>query len=481
MNESTFRRILVVLIILGVLVLVIKSFENGIDDPDTWWHLAAGKYMVENRSIPHQDIFSWTVAGQPWITHEWLGEVFFYLAYLAGKFWGVLLLILILAAFFLFFYWKWLSLAKGQYFIAALTLLVIGELLYPFLEIRPQVLSYLFFVVFLYVLSLFRQKKDYLLILPFLSVLWANCHGSFPLGPCLIAFFILCGLKKYEGEKLENHTWETAQVKKLSLILILCLAVIIINPNWFNLFLYPLETIKDNQMTNNIQEWLSPDFHDLYSQIFLVYYLATFLVLVLTTRKIQLTDLLLYLIFGGLAFLHGRFLPYALLISGSLWPVYFQPRLNFKLDLTRLKTALIPLLLILYGLVFAFRAPSQTEINYLFTDKNSYPVKATAYLNRHRPEGKMFNDYGWGGYLIWNRPEEKVFIDGRADVYIKKVFGDYLKITRLKPQALALLQEYQISYVFMPADSPLVCALKASPRWYVFYEDKTAVILKRKG
>lgn len=92
----------------------------------------------------------------------------------------------------------------------------------------------------------------------------------------------------------------------------------------------------------------------------------------------------------------------------------------------------------------------------------------------------MFNDYGWGGYLIWNRPEEKVFIDGRADVYIKKVFGDYLKITRLKPQALALLQEYRISYVFIPADAPLVQALKASPFWSVLYEDKTAAILKRK-
>lgn len=77
MKESTFHRTLVILIITGILVLVVRSFENGIDDPDTWWHLAAGKYMVENRTIPHQDIFSWTVAGQPWITHEWLGKVFF--------------------------------------------------------------------------------------------------------------------------------------------------------------------------------------------------------------------------------------------------------------------------------------------------------------------------------------------------------------------------------------------------------------------
>jgi hypothetical protein len=93
----------------------------------------------------------------------------------------------------------------------------------------------------------------------------------------------------------------------------------------------------------------------------------------------------------------------------------------------------------------------------------------------------MFNDYGWGGYLIWNLPEEKVFIDGRADIYMKKVFGDYLKVTGLKPEAASLLEEYRIGWVFMPAGSPLVQALKFSPRWSVLYEDKTAAILKKKS
>jgi hypothetical protein len=92
----------------------------------------------------------------------------------------------------------------------------------------------------------------------------------------------------------------------------------------------------------------------------------------------------------------------------------------------------------------------------------------------------MLNDYGWGGYLIWNRPEDKVFIDGRADVYLKKVFRDYRQITRLKPEAAALLESYRIDYVFMPVDAPLVQALKLSPRWSVFYEDETAAILVKK-
>lgn len=480
MKERVFRTALVGLIIAGVLVLVVTAFQNGITDPDTWWHLATGRYIVESGAIPHQDVFSWTAAGQPWVTHEWLAEVFFYLGYLAGGFWGVLFLLLFFAALLLVFYWKLLSLENWSFPVAALSVLAVGEMLYPFIEIRPQVLSYLLFVVFLYVLYLFPQRKNYLLVLPFLSALWANSHGSFPLGPVLVALYISCGWPKITGERIANHPLDSAQRKKLVLVFILCLAAIAFNPNGLKLFLYPLGTVGESLMVDNIQEWLSPNFHNPYNQLFLIYHLGTFLILVLTARKLQLFDLLLFLSFGTAAFVHARFIAYALLVNGLLWARYLQPLPGSKPSLARVKVALIPLLLILYGVVLAFKAPPQTAIDYRFTPKEKFPVEALAYLKEHPLKGRMLNDYGWGGYLIWNRPEEKVFIDGRADVYIKKVFRDYRQITQLKPEAAALLAEYRVDYILMPADALLVQALKLSPRWAVFYKDETAAILVKK-
>lgn len=481
MKDIYFRNAVLGLIIMGILLLIIKLFHGGIGDPDTWWHLAAGQYIVENGTIPKQDIFSWTLAGQPWITHEWLPEVFFYLAYLAGQFLGMLALVLVLTVALLVFYWRLLTLAQGSFVITALTLLIVGELMYPFLQIRPQVLSYLFFVVFLYVLYLYvQEKRNYLFVLPVVSILWANSHGSFPLGPALIFLFIVCGLPRLDGARITTYRLEAVQFKALALVFVLCIVATVVNPNGLKLLVYPLDTVGDSLMMDNIQEWLSPDFHKLYAKLFLAYFLATFLVLVFTSRRIQLTDLVLFLVFSSGAFIYGRFIAYALLVSGLLWPRNFHPALDFRLDLARLKLVSVPLVLALYVLVFALKAPPQTSIDYRFANEERYPVNALEYLETNPLNGRMFNQYGWGGYLIWNRPAERVFIDGRADVYMEQVFGDYLRISQLKPEAAALLEDYRMDYVLMPADSALVQALKLSPRWAIHYEDGTAAILVKR-
>lgn len=483
MRETLWRHSFLLLIISGLLVFIVTAFSGGIKDPDTWWHLATGKYIVETRSVPHADIFSWTAAGKPWITHEWLAEVLFYLAYAAGQFWGVLLFLLALLSVLFLFYWRLLTVAKGSFFVAALVLLVTGEMLYPFLELRPQVFSYLFFVAFLYVLHRHNRGKDRLFLLPPLTVLWANSHGSFFLGPALLLLYTCCGLVPLRHEKLVNQHLDKMALGRLFLVLVLCIAAAALNPNGGKLLAYPFTTLGASEMMDNIQEWLSPDFHNPYNQLFLVYYLGTFLLLLLTPQRICLFDLALFLLCGAAAFTHARFIAYALLVNGLLWAHYCRPELRWKTLLKDVaKYAVIPAVLLLYAVILAGRTPPQNPLDYRFADPQEYPVKALAYLKKHPLKGKMLNYYGWGGYLIWNHPEEKVFIDGRADVYIPKVFGDYRRITRLAPEAPALLEAYGIDYVLMPADAALVQALRFSPDWATYYADKTAVILvKKKG
>src|SRR6202795_119152 len=47
-------------------------------DPDLWWHLRTGQWIVETGHIPHSDPFSFTRVGHVWVSHEWLSEVVFY-------------------------------------------------------------------------------------------------------------------------------------------------------------------------------------------------------------------------------------------------------------------------------------------------------------------------------------------------------------------------------------------------------------------
>src|SRR5439155_1720972 len=73
-------------------------------DPDTYWHLASGKWMVDHGALLRTDVFSSTVNGQPYSVGEWLGEIVLYLAYFAGGWTGLVILrglLVAVAAFFL--------------------------------------------------------------------------------------------------------------------------------------------------------------------------------------------------------------------------------------------------------------------------------------------------------------------------------------------------------------------------------------------
>jgi len=104
---------------------------------------------------------------------------------------------------------------------------------------------------------------------------------------------------------------------------------------------------------------------------------------------------------------------------------------------------------------------------------------ALAYMKAHGMSGRVFNDWVWGGYLIWNAPESKVFIDGRGDPYAPNgVFQDYkAALSSQNPQTV--LDKYRVDYVLMPSDSQLGTLLRNNPAWSVRFSDDASVLLQR--
>jgi hypothetical protein len=110
----------------------------------------------------------------------------------------------------------------------------------------------------------------------------------------------------------------------------------------------------------------------------------------------------------------------------------------------------------------------------------AYPVQASAFVREHRPPGPLFNDFDWGGYLIWAVPEYPVSIDGRTNLYgndrVLRNFhtligeGDWENDPDLRTAHLVIL----------PAKKwPLVELLRRSKDWTVAYEDQAAVVFIR--
>ena len=84
-------RIFLAVVFLGLFGMAARN----VSDPDVWWHLKAGQYISEHRSVPHNDPFSYTRAGQPWVAHEWLTELFLYQLERMAGFGGLIIFFLI--------------------------------------------------------------------------------------------------------------------------------------------------------------------------------------------------------------------------------------------------------------------------------------------------------------------------------------------------------------------------------------------------
>ena len=161
------RRWITPILFLGVFAFCVPTIPSV----DTWWHLATGRYILQTHTVPHADPFSSTVAGKPWIAHEWLSTVVFYLGYTPIGSAGLLLLsAFVLAVSFVLAYQR-----SGGPLPARILALALGVwATSPIFCVRPQIFTYLLASLFLALLTRFFQKGAFLplILLPFLTILW---------------------------------------------------------------------------------------------------------------------------------------------------------------------------------------------------------------------------------------------------------------------------------------------------------------------
>jgi hypothetical protein len=176
----------------GVLLfgLLAMTAHNAVD-PDLWWHLRTGQWIVETGHVPHSDPFSFTRAGYPWVAQEWLSEVVFYELWKHG---GAAALIvfsaIITTAGFMLLY---LRCPGGRPWAAAAT--VLGALAFasgPSWSARPQMFTFTLASLLLWLLErgtergTEKARPRLLFWIPPLFLLWLNLHAGFALGPALL-------------------------------------------------------------------------------------------------------------------------------------------------------------------------------------------------------------------------------------------------------------------------------------------------------
>jgi hypothetical protein len=449
-------------------------------DPDLWWHIKVGEAILTTHRWPMTDPYSFTVTGQPWLAYEWLGDVLLAAVSRSGGVRGLEVLLIALGSAIVVGLYALATIRCGNSkagFAACVLLSVLAGVSF---SLRPQMLGYLFLVLALIALERFRQgRRGYIWVLPPLMVLWVNTHGSWIIGLMAIFTYWISGLAGFRVGDLQARCWSADERRHISFSFLLCLAALMATPYGTRVAASPFEFAFSLPLNvKYIEEWQPMAFNLVSGKLFLAVLLAVILAQVTLRLTWRLEELTLFLFGTSMACLHVRFLlvfvPFAAPILGVIlarrMPAYDRAKDRFLLN-----AVLMACLIAAMCHYFPSRGNLEDKV------AQHFPVGAVEYLQRHPVPGPMFNNYNFGGYLVWSRgPEQKVFIDGRGDVYERGgVLADYVHIADLKPGAFAVLRGYGIQSCLLKHDEALATVLSASPDWRRVYSDNLAAIFIR--
>jgi hypothetical protein len=462
----------------GLLVTGVYVARREFDvDPDFWWHLKIGDGILATHHWPTADHFSFTAAGNPWLSAEWLSEVLFSAIAHLGGFLGLEVLFILLGAAILVALYTFATLRSKNSkagFVASALLLVLATANF---NLRPQMLGYLFLILTLIALERFRQGHTRALwFLPLLFLVWVNSHPSWEIGLGTIFVYWMSGWKEMRLGGIEMHPWGTAERLRLACTFFLCVAVLPITPYGTKLAAFPFQFVS--ALPNNLAyiiEWQPMPFDQPGPKLFLILVFAIFAAQIAFRLVWRLEEAALFFVGVFMACLHARFLlvfvPFcAALLATTL--ALWVPKYDRKKDQYLLNAALLSAML--FGMIWYFPSRAAIEQNVA----THFPVHAVEYLREHPVPGPMLNAYNFGGYLVWaTGPERKVFIDGRGELYEPAgVFPDYMHITLLKPGALDVLKNYGIRSCLLEREQPMATLLSSRADWEKIYSDQTSVL-----
>ncbi|HUJ11028.1 MAG TPA: hypothetical protein VL171_13470 [Verrucomicrobiae bacterium] len=472
-------------------------------DGDACLHWRIGNWMIQHHTVIRFDAFSYTRGGAPLISKEWLGEVLFAAM---GDFlgWnGIVLLAAMLIATTLWLLHRQL-LAEGHDLLISTALVLAAALACSVHWLaRPLLFTHILAVIFAWQLRWFhldrlRAPKLLFRLVP-LMLLWVNLHGAFFTGFVIIGTFLV-------GTSIAllrcRPTEQTILRRKFGVLVLLttaCGLVTFLNPNGWKLPLHVLEFFHDPTLAHYTNEFRSPNFHSAGAHgLLLEFGLLAFILLVLQPR-LSTTDIVVIGVWGLLALFAARNIPiFALMITPSLaacWQKQLEnsPARNFfwyrqlSANLTQInRTAdgrIVTLCSVGLLLVIAAKPRLVGGNPVLTTDvlSNRFPIVATAFINSHPDavKGEMFNDYGWGGYLIFAMPDHKVFIDGRNDFYGAAFVREFDRANRALPGWDAVLKRYNVGWTILPRTHALNSLLAISPGWRLVYTDEVTAVYGR--
>jgi len=480
-------RLLRLLALTTLIVAVgVKCFVDklGVLDPDMWWHLSVGQWIVHNRAFPHNGIFSQTAATRPWMAYSWGYEVLLSRAYDWFSFvgmgaFGTLLTIAVALAIFCMLYR-----ISGRFW-AAWTLSILVDAAFLFnIAPRPVFFSVILFTIMLTLLFAAQRsgRTQSLYWLPLVFLVWANIHIQFIYGLAVLGLFAGMNLVQQIAMhwRIHPHYLETSTLPVVPPFAVLgcCVLATCIGPYSYHLYHEAFVISQSKIMYKIIRELqaLSFDYYNQYLELLLA--VAAYFAIG-WKKKIDPFQFALLLFATVFAFRTWRDAWFLCVVAAAViadFPAPEQEPSNRGFRPTEWAVVTIASLVLL---VASARTTDFTTRGLDLAISGEFPVDAVNFLRRNPVGGPLYNSFDWGGFLIFYMPQYPVSIDGRTDLYGDAIDEQYYSTQEADPSYMNDPALNEAGVVLLKKKFPIATQLLLDRRFRVVYRDNLAVVFAR--
>ena len=456
-------------------------------DGDLAAHLRMGETILRLRHIPAHSLASYTAASEPMISHGWLSEVLFALLFRAG---GLPLLVVVtaiiiglthaLVAVFL----RNRGVDPRWALAAALISLALASTHWL---TRPHMFSILGAVVTLFLLESKRPHRE--LFFFALFAVWANLHGGWLYGLLMIAAYAVGDLLE-AWIATEKAPWlMRARSDGIALAVASCATVV--NPYGLRVHAEVLSAVTSPLLARNIGEYLPPNFQEVGQLPFLIVLMLILGLLALARERMPLRWLVLIAMSLFFALRSSRNIalfgvsgwPLVALHASRAWP---RNRRTFpylkdfaRIDpSTRVGLWATPVALILLALGVSRGNLAGYSLLPDHFDRRKFPVVAVERAKQSGMTGRIFEPWGWAGYLMYAWPAARLHVDPLK--FSERTIDSYRQIEGVNPAWRAELDRWNVATLFVQPQSLLARTVAADSSWQLWYRDSTAAIFRRR-
>ena len=307
----------------------------------------------------------------------------------------------------------------------------------------------------------------------------------------------MCVERRFCRAALDEPVLSWSDLGYCAIALGLAAAATAVNPYGWGLYVEIYDSLTDRFMLETLREWQPVSLEGWAGRAYGLY-LAVLLSLVAGWyRRVEPVRWVMLLLVLGLSLRHWRNVTLFLVVS---LPLVAELLAAVAASCLRraplLKERTTPVLLVLTGATAtALYGQGLEHLDHVwqsgraperYFEQTEYPIEAVRWIRSHRHElgTRLYNDYGFGGFLLWHLPEERIFIDGRMPawrIHDRRIFQDYVELNRDDAPQLAVLDRYGVDWGLIQRGTGLAKVLEGHQAWQTVYTDPKVVIVRRRS